>query len=222
MATLWEERLEFPDSSEVHWSASTVMAVFMAASLVSAVFFGLGYSFGRGGTLKPALTQAVAPRPEILVPTPATSLVHRAVHPTLQAASSSTPVVQHPILDGGPQREVAPLRPVVLPAKVHTDPSAAVRKESHALGSASSKRKVVQQSPVSHYMVQVGAVGDRKDARRLVSQLRQHGFRAAIYPAKHDKFLHVQIGPFANMQEAQAMRHHVLANGYRAILKHAS
>ena len=71
-------------------------------------------------------------------------------------------------------------------------------------------------------MVQVGAIGNRKDAERLVAQLRKKGFYAGIYRGKHDKFLHVQIGPYKNEQQAQSMRHHLTASGYRAILKTAS
>ena len=71
-------------------------------------------------------------------------------------------------------------------------------------------------------MVQVGAIGNRKDAERLVAQLRKKGFYAGIYRGKHDKFLHVQIGPYKNEQQAQSMRHHLMASGYHAILKSAS
>jgi cell division septation protein DedD len=71
-------------------------------------------------------------------------------------------------------------------------------------------------------MVQVGAIGNRKDAERLVAELRKKGFHAAIYPEKHDKFLHVQIGPFKDFAQAQSKRHQVMASGFHAILKSTS
>lgn len=221
MATLWEERLEFPDNSEVHWSASTVMAVFMAASLVSAVFFGLGYSFGRGGTMKPVFTHAAS-----ATPTPASSTQKptpsAGVHPALLAASEPTQVVHPTMLAKSVPQEVALSRSAAVPVSVHAAQPVIARKQLQVVPIAHAEKKVVQSAAVAHYMVQVGAVGDRKDAQRLVSQLRQRGFHAGIYSTKSDKFLHVQIGPFTNLQQAQAMRHHVLASGYRAILKHNS
>ena len=71
----------------------------------------------------------------------------------------------------------------------------------------------------AHIMVQVGAIGDRKDAERLVAELRKKGFHAGIYSAKNDKFLHVQIGPFKDAAQAQSKRHQVMASGFHAILK---
>lgn len=221
MATLWEERLEFPDSSEVHWSTSTVMAVFMAASLVSAVFFGLGYSFGRGGNLKPVFTQAAAVKsaPPLAMPKSAPG---PAVHPALLSASVPTPVVHPAAPNTSAPREVASLRPVTLASPIHPVQSVP-QKQLQAAPSTHSDGEAAQSAAIaSHYMVQVGAVGDRKDAQRLMSQLRQHGLHAGIYSSKRDKFLHVQIGPFSDLHQAQAMRHHVLASGYHAILKHNS
>ena len=52
MTALFEENLDLHDPVEVHWSASTILAIFFAASLISAVFFGLGYSFGGADTSK--------------------------------------------------------------------------------------------------------------------------------------------------------------------------
>ena len=54
MAAVLEENFDLSDVAEVHWSTNTILAIFFASSLISAVFFGLGYSFGRGGTAKSA------------------------------------------------------------------------------------------------------------------------------------------------------------------------
>lgn len=229
MAALWEEKLEFPDVSEVNWSTSTIMAVFMAASLVSAVFFGLGYSFGRGGTSKatlntsasqttnsPAVASERSPQRSTIKPvlrqvaTLPTPIPLRAAGPGVTADSNLNRPALHPVEGAVGQRVTQ------APAQDHQQP--------RMLEQGHSARQAAKSSAFegSHYMVQVGAVADHKDAQTLVSQLRRRGFHAGIYSAKHDKFLHVQIGPFANAQQAQTVRHHVLASGYRAILKRTS
>lgn len=222
MAILWEEKLDSEESSEPHWSASTIMAIFMASCLVTAVFFGLGYSFGRGGTAKSASNTAVASKTSasasqgiaattsqkpqfrevanvthssptnVQAPTPAPEL-------HLNRPVAKTPVTERAALIPVPERKAVP------------KPAAKARTTEHT----------VKTSTNSHYMVQVGAVGNRKDARMLVAQLRRHGIHASIYPGKQDRFLHVQVGPFSTEQQARAMRHHVMANGYHAILKRA-
>ena len=74
----------------------------------------------------------------------------------------------------------------------------------------------------ARYMVQVGAVASRRDARTLVAELRKRGFQATIYPGKHDRYLHVQMGPYRSPEQANAVRHRVMAHGYRAVLKQSS
>ncbi len=228
MAAVLEENFDLSDVAEVHWSANTILAIFFASSLISAVFFGLGYSFGRGGTAKSAMYTAssatisspgtigeqtqqqpasnVALR-NAVVPTPATPIEAVDTH-RVNDAQQSVPAALRPVSSAPSPR------PKVVPAR-DTRPVPTAEQHSSAVRGATA-------DGAGRYMVQVGAVGDRKDARMLVSQLRKRGFHAGIYSAKNDKFLHVQIGPFTGAQQAQTMRHHVLASGYHAILKRAS
>jgi cell division septation protein DedD len=68
-------------------------------------------------------------------------------------------------------------------------------------------------------MVQVASVRNLRNARILTAQLRKMGFDAKTHPGRHDPYLHVQIGPFANIDQAQAMRRRVAARGYTAAVK---
>ncbi len=196
MAALLEEQLDTIDTAEVHWSTSTILAVFFAASLISAVFFGLGYSFGRGGTANMVAGTS-----------------------GMGATGSEQPVEQ--VADRNSSRAVhaASREAASVPAAHMAAVSAAAKKpaviQMHA-------KAALPNVIAGHYMVQVGAIGNRKDARALVAELRKSGFHSGIYPGKHDQYLHVQIGPFATAEQANAVRHHVMANGFHAILKRAS
>lgn len=216
MAAVWDEELEAIDTAEVHWSTSTILAVFFAASLISALFFGLGYSFGLGGTAKPAFsmasTGASAAADEFA--SQSSTEPHAALGASRRAAASSA----MPRSIGSALPVHAAFRPVSSVERAHViaaKPARTAPAETHAKAAALDP-------DTAHYMVQVGAIGDRKDARRLVAQLRKSGFHAGIYPGKHDKYLHVQIGPFATTEQANTMRHRVLTHGYRAMLKHVS
>ncbi|MBB6142428.1 cell division septation protein DedD [Silvibacterium bohemicum] len=68
-------------------------------------------------------------------------------------------------------------------------------------------------------MVQIAAVSHQEDANILVSALKRHGYTVIVRNDPKDSLLHVQIGPFANRDEAKAMRTRLLADGYNAILK---
>jgi cell division septation protein DedD len=68
-------------------------------------------------------------------------------------------------------------------------------------------------------VVQVAAVSHQEDADVLMNALKKHGYNVAIRQEPQDKLLHVQVGPFANKKDAEAMRQRLLADGYNAIVK---
>lgn len=199
MSALWDEKLD-GDAAEVNWSAGTILAIFFASSLVSAVFFGLGYSFGHGGSAKPMMSFSLSHAGTAAATSQniAASVRQHASASMLAAKMPATPVRPQPIQ---PTMMEAPT-PALMPAIVaHPKTPPAVR---------------------TRYMVQVGSVSGHRDAQLLAAQLRKKGFHAGIYSAKHDKFLHVQIGPFASEAQARAMRHRVMESGFHAILKQQS
>jgi DedD protein len=69
------------------------------------------------------------------------------------------------------------------------------------------------------YIVQIAAVSHREDAETLIANLKLRGYDVAIREESQDKLLHVQIGPFTTRKDADAMRQHLLADGYNAIVK---
>lgn len=220
MTALFDEDFDVQDPVEVHWSSSTILAIFFAASLVSAVFFGLGYSFGGVGTSKHSLTfnsvpsNSSAAEPTVQVPEPT----------PLAASNQPSPLAK--IVDDTytPPGVTAPPSPMTAMQPIAMKPvaSAAVpiaEKKIVAPPVARHDDAPAIARSNAHIMVQVGAIGDRKDAERLLAELRRKGFRAGIYAGKHDKFLHVQIGPFKDFAQAQSKRHQVMASGFHAILK---
>ncbi len=222
MTALCDQDLDLHDSVEVHWSTSTILAIFFAASLISAVFFGLGYSFGGFGAarhsvaLTSAKTGSNTPQAASLplLSQTASSAGGAAGAAANPIASAHSAAVAPPVHVAESHR-ASETRAVQSAAKPVDRPAKAASSVAHAQASLSRETG-------TRTMVQVGAIGDRRDAERLVLQLRKKGFHAAIYPGKHDKFLHVQIGPFTSPEQAQSMRHRVIDSGYHAILKSAS
>lgn len=215
MTTIVEENGDIVEASQVHWSTGTILTIFFAASLVAALFFGLGFTFGPG-----RMAAFAENGPSEAAATPST----QASEPPRQTASTSANI----------HRSISPRYPSTsAPGKVKLQAvSATENVRSSAVPATFAKSRIAQGTGATNqaagtrvnenrYMVQIGAIGDRKDALTLVSQLRRQGFHAAIYPGVRDKFLHVQLGPFAGVQQAQAVRHRVIAHGYRAMLKPA-
>lgn len=71
------------------------------------------------------------------------------------------------------------------------------------------------------FVVQIAAVTREEDAAALAGALRKKSYSVFVVnnPAVHDKFYHVQVGPFSNLQEAEAMKAKLTSEGYNPIVK---
>jgi cell division septation protein DedD len=67
--------------------------------------------------------------------------------------------------------------------------------------------------------VQIAAVSHKEDAELLTNALRSKGYDVAARTTPQDKFVHIQVGPFATHKDAETMRQRLLADGYNAIVK---
>ena len=74
--------------------------------------------------------------------------------------------------------------------------------------------------PGTGYFVQVAAVSKQDDAGALVDALKKKQYPAFVAnSAASDKLFRVQVGPFGDIKEAEAMRVHLVNDGYSPILK---
>ena len=79
----------------------------------------------------------------------------------------------------------------------------------------------VTPAPGGGFVVQVAAVTREEDAAALAGALRKKNFSVFVVnnPDVHDKFYHVQVGPFSTLQDAEAMKARLMGEGYNPIVK---
>jgi cell division septation protein DedD len=70
----------------------------------------------------------------------------------------------------------------------------------------------------SGYFVQVAAVSKQEDAEALVDALKKKDYPAQA-STNGDKLFRVQVGPFGDIKDAEAMRAKLVNDGYNPILK---
>src|SRR6201999_3812132 len=90
-----------------------------------------------------------------------------------------------------------------LPTKPHAGISA-------PLAQAPGDSPIIPGHPI---MVQIAAVSRQEDAEVLAGALRKRGFNPTVRPGTSDKFFHVQVGPFTDKPQADAMKQQLLADG---------
>jgi len=80
--------------------------------------------------------------------------------------------------------------------------------------------EIARASAAGNFAVQVAAVSKEEDADALVSALRKKNYPVFVINGNAtDKLFHVQVGPFAGLADAEAMKSRLAGDGYNPILK---
>ncbi|MBZ5664735.1 MAG: SPOR domain-containing protein [Acidobacteriia bacterium] len=198
--------------TEITLGTGRMLAIFFTFVLVCAFFFAIGFSLGRrtaaAGMIGSPSASIVAPS-TIVRPSPAKN---GTAQPTPQSSSgdfSFYKAVGEKSADTGlatPQDSKAQTTTTTAP------PTAEAPKDATDAGTA---------TPASGgYYVQVAAVSRQEDAESLVEALKKKQYPAftANNPST-DKFYHVQVGPYAELKDAEAMRARLISDGYNPIVK---
>jgi DedD protein len=208
---------EDDEYTEVHTGTGKLLLLFVGMVVVCAVFFGLGYTMGksavpRSGSLVPdaaAATSADATKPSPAVPADPTASCPQGQDCSAAPAGSSSDQMTFykSVEQKDANAQLAP--PATAPEK--SAPAPAVKTAAPA--------PTATPSSMSGYAVQVAAVTKPQDAQALVDALHHKQYPAFVTSAPTDKLMHVQVGPFADVKDAEAMKARLLADGYNPILK---
>jgi cell division septation protein DedD len=216
-------------ASEITLSTASLLGIFFGLVLVCGVFFGFGYSTGRGTgalTQPPPAPSAppwnngeaeeAAPK-DPPAPAPAAQPVAQQQdddETTAKAAPAAPKVVQ------APKEEMAQALRAAVPFGAETPAQLVTSKP--AAGKVSSAYQTpadVTATAAGQPMVQIAAVSRPQDADVLVAALRQRGYGVVVRSEPQDHLLHVQVGPFANRMQAAEIKQKLLSDGYNAIIK---
>lgn len=192
-----------------------LLFMFLGMVVLCAVFFGLGYSVGKSSA--PAPTQAAEPSPTVTAAGGAKPSPMNPGGSGSQTASSDQLTFYKSVEQKGQQPGLA-AKPASPP---QTKPAAGspAAKEEAKLAAAVGMTPVDTAAPVSGYTVQVAAVSRQEDADALVKALRKKQYPVFVAANSPDKLFHVQVGPFSDPKEADAMKARLVADGYKPIVK---
>lgn len=221
---------------EVTLSTSTILGIFFALALICAAFFGFGYSVGRKSASTAAPSSSSTPVPDAYKPpagSPAIQPVPGYLTPQQAADANKSgddnqiyapPRASTPVNTSAPSRTAASStsqpaantaapqpRPAPVTAVINNPP-------------AQPAAPVVQAPPpaaaptaTSSY-VQIAAFSRQDDADLVLKALRTRGY-AVNAQTGADHLIHLQMGPYSNRKDADAMRQRLIADGYNAIVK---
>jgi len=180
---------------EISLGTGRLLGLFFGCVVVCGVFFGLGYSLGRS-TTPAAMSAENAPSASVNAVRPkASGAPDEGTNAPSTADLTFYKTVEQK--DANPQ-----LVPASTPAPA---PAGAPGPDS---------------SHTSAYVVQVAAVSKKEDAEALAGILRKKNYPVFLASnAPGDSLFHVQVGPFNDIKEAEAMRSKLAGDGYSPIVK---
>ena len=185
--------------TEITLGTGKMLALFFGLVALCGLFFGLGFSLGRG-SIRPLLQPEQA-----------------------QAATSGPTLRPSAMKSGGSQAQ--PSEGMTFYKAVEQKDSTAAAETAKDAAKDSDNAKVAPPDPMtaaatSGYFVQVAAVSKQDDAQALVDALKKKQYAAFTSNASAlDKLFHVQVGPFGDLKDAEATRSKLITDGYNPILK---
>jgi cell division septation protein DedD len=176
-----------PPERELTLSTGALLGIFAGLVLLCGLFFALGYTVRGRQTPRPVIATAADPTPK----SPANF-------------GAFKPAAGSPV--GGPA-----------PAAVAPPPSAKAETPDEAPAPAEAAPVVRTQPtsvPAGSFVVQVAAMSHAEDAAFVVAALKAKGYPAAARTEPQDKLLHIQVGPYTNRKDADAIKQRLAADGY--------
>jgi cell division septation protein DedD len=191
--------------TEITLGTGRVLGLFFGLVVLCAIFFGMGFSLGKNSTKAQAddspASSPVASRDgkrpsAVAAPTESKQSQDMTFYKSVGQKSTDSELSSTATAGTSPET-----------GSPQADPNA---KTADATASA---------TPLNGYYVQVAAVSKQEDADALVDALKKKQYPAQATQTGSDKLFHVQVGPFAAIKDAEAMRTQLLSDGYNPILK---
>jgi cell division septation protein DedD len=201
----YDDEVEMAASSEdteITLGTGKMLALFFGLVALCAVFFGIGYSLGRSSVSRIASSDFPAAaasttsglRPSAVKATGATPPADMTFYKTVESKNGN----------GQPAAK---------------DAAAAAPDTSAPDATAGAAADPAVQPPSNGYYVQVAAVSKPEDAEALVDALKKKQYPAFSTSTPVDKLIHVQVGPYVDIKDAELMRGKLVSDGYNPILK---
>jgi len=197
------------EDTEITLGTGKLLVLFFGLVGMCALFFALGYSLGRKS--EPSLATNVPATPQV------------SSNSGKASGAASTPAQPMTFYKAVEQKDAnAELTPPPDQKPGDATPAAAsnaTTTSTPAASPAANPNELTTALP-SGYFVQVAAVSKQEDAQALVDALKKKEYPAFVAAqVATDKLFRVQLGPYAEAKEAEAMRTRLIGDGYSPILK---
>jgi septal ring-binding cell division protein DamX len=206
--------------TEITLGTGRVLAIFFALVLVCAFFFSIGFSLGRRTSMAVGSGLLSAPSGATSTVVRPSAVKGNGGGGTASAGTQSGDFSFYKAVgEKNADSALAPKDSKPQSTAAGSAPSASDT-STKAADSGNTTAVTAAASSGGTYYVQVAAVSRQEDAESLVEALKKKQYPGvAANNNSGDKFYHVQVGPYGDLKDAEAMKARLVGDGYNPIVK---
>lgn len=217
-----QERMAVSQDTEITLGAGKLLGLFFSLVILCGVSLGVGYWLGRNSTKQSPGAASLAQTMTASAQAPAAAkpgASQLAAQPVAAKPADCTTDDSCPPQTAAPSGTDLTFYQAVQQKEEHPqlDPAPAQQPASNT--SAPPAASKAQSTLGNGYVVQIAAVRNQDDARLLSDALRKQQYPVLV-SQPGDRLFHVQVGPYADIKEAEAIRARLVSAGYNPYLKH--
>ena len=212
--------MDSSQDTEITLGTAKLLGLFFGLVIVCAVFFALGYTLGRKSDAGLTATLTVpALQTSSNGSKPASAGSSPAPAPPMTFYKAVEQKDANPQLTPAPSQGASPTSGALASSPTTSSPDASSGTSAQPSQTA-APADPMGVLPTTGYFVQVAAVSKQDDAEALVDALKKKQYPAFVANnSTIDKLFRVQVGPFADIKDAEGMRSRLINDGYNPILK---
>ena len=217
--------MDSSQDTEITLGTAKLLGLFFGLVIVCAVFFALGYTLGRKSDAGLAASSTATPlQTTSNGPKPAGSPSTQPAAPPMTFYKAVEQKDANAQLTPATSTDTSSASPAAAGQARASTPGAATASPGTSSGTSATPTAnppdPMAALPTTAYFVQVAAVSKQDDAEALVDALKKKTYPAFVATnTSTDKLFRVQVGPFNDIKDAEAMRGRLINDGYSPILK---
>ncbi|MFZ0707956.1 MAG: SPOR domain-containing protein [Candidatus Korobacteraceae bacterium] len=235
------------EDTEITLGIGKLLGLFFMLALTCGIFFAVGYSLGKTAEREQALknqpAQTLPADPDIASSKPSgtpgsESKASPAMDNPADTKENAPDLTFYKAVKQNPGDETKPAEELKVSGATNPAAAKTAATKPHEMppvnpvpskgsgveradASPSTAALTPQANPSGTFLVQIAAVTHEEDAAALAGALRKKSYAAAVVnsPNGKDKLFHVVLGPYASLQDAEAMKAKLQGEGYSPIVK---
>jgi len=206
------------NDTEITLSIAKLLGLFFGLVVLCGISLGVGYTLGRNSAKQAIAAEAAPAISPAAVNTAPSGANKPGASQMTPAKTPDCPTGESCSQQGGAATNTTSTSDLTFYQSVQKKDEHPQLTQATPVAPAAAPVAETRNTLGTGYLVQIAAVRNQDDAKLLSDALRKLQY-PVIITEPGDKLFHVQVGPYADIKEAETIRGRLVSAGYNAFLK---